>query len=132
MTNAKLNSITKISTISGTESALHRLLYEDVSHILNPVPMNVTLRCQLPSNGDRGYWLLDMTLSDDIKRNDLPLLGQIPESSIFRYISKQVELDNFLKILQRKVIHDYSPISIVELRPKYPNSPLLQDIFIYY
>ena len=51
-----------------------------------------------------------MILSDNMKqRNNLPLIGQILDSNIFRHhIPKQVELDKFLQILQKKVIHDYS------------------------
>ena len=56
--------------------------------ILNPVPINVTLRGQLPSFDDdkEDIDLPDMTLSDDMKqRNSFPLIGQILDSNIFRH-----------------------------------------------
>ena len=97
--------------IQGENKPVVRLPYEGISHILNPVPINVTLRGQFPSFDDdkEDIDLPDMTLSDVMKqRNKLPLLGQILDSNIFRlHIPKQVELDKFLQILKKKVIHDY-------------------------
>ena len=120
--------------IPGENKPVTRLPYEGISHILNPVPINVTLRGQLPPFDDEkeDIDLPDMKLSDDMKhRNSFPLIGQILDSNIFRHhIPKQVESDKFLQILKKKVIHDHSlPISFKELRAKYPNSPFLK-IFI--
>ena len=122
--------------IPGEIKPIARLPYEGISHILNPVPINVTLRGQLPSFDDdkEDIDLPDITLSDDMKqRNSFLLIGQILDSNIFRHhIPKQVELDKFLQILKKKVIHDYSlPISIKELRAEYPNSPFFKDIYRY-
>ena len=92
--------------IPGENKPIARLPYEGISHILNPVPINVTLRGQLPSFDDdkEDIDLPDMTLSDDMKqRNNLPLIGQVLESNIFRHhIPKQVELDKFLQILKKR------------------------------
>ena len=119
----------------GETKPVARLPYEGISHILNPVPINVMLRGQLPSFDDdkEDIDLPDMTLSDDMKqRIRFPLIGQILDSNIFRHhIPKQVELDKFLQILKKKVIRDYSlPISIKELGTEYPNSPFFSKIFI--
>ena len=85
---------------TGENKPVARLPYEGISHILNPVLTNVTLRDQLPSFDDdkEDIDLPDMTLSHDMKqRNNLPLIGQILEYNIFRHhIPKQVELDKFL------------------------------------
>ena len=102
--------------IPGENKPVARLPYGGISHILNPVPINVTLKGQLPSFDDdrEDIDLPDMTLSNDMKQRDsLPLIGQILGSNIFRHhIPKQVELDKFLQIIKKKVIHDYSlPIS---------------------
>ena len=96
----------------------------------------MTLRGQLPSldHDKEDIDLLEMTLSDDMKqRNSFPLLHQILDSNIFRHhIPKQAELDKFLQILKKRVIHDYSlPISIKELRAEYPNGPFFQRYLWY-
>ena len=102
-----------------------------------PVPINGMLRGQLPSfDGDtEDIDLPDMTISDDMKqRNSFPLIGQILNSNLFMHcIPKQVELDKFLQICKKKVIHDFSlPISIKELRAEYPNSPFFsKDTYRY-
>ena len=83
--------------IPGENRPVARLPYEGISHILHPVPINMTLRGQFPSFDDdkENIDLPDMTLSDDMKqRNKLPLISQILDSNIFRHhIPKQVELD---------------------------------------
>ena len=98
--------------IPGENKPIARLPYEGIFHILNPVPINVTLRGQLPSFDEdkEDIDLPDMTFSDDMKqRNNFPLIGQILNSNIFRHhIPKEVELDKFLQMLKKKVIHDYS------------------------
>ena len=68
------------SSAHGINQYLSELPYEGISHILNPVPINVTLWGQLPSFDDDkdDIHLPDMTLSDDMKkRNSFPLIGHI-------------------------------------------------------
>ena len=67
----------------GENKPAARLPYKGISHILNPVNINVTLRGHFPSFDDdkEDIGLPDMTLSDDMKqRNSFPLIGQILDS----------------------------------------------------
>ena len=48
------------------------------------------------------------------------------------HIPKQVEIDKFLDVLKKKVIHDYKfPLSSKQLRAEYKNSPFFKDIYNY-
>ena len=48
------------------------------------------------------------------------------------HIPKQVEIDKFLDVLKKKVIHDYTlPLSAKQLRAEYKNSPFFKDIHNY-
>ena len=94
---------------SGENKPVARLPYEGISHILNPVPINVILRGQLSSFNDdkEDIDLLGMTLSE--LRNSFPLIGQILDSNIFRHhIPKQVELDKFSRERSSMItLHQY-------------------------
>ena len=75
--------------IPGEKKPVARLPYKGISHILNHVPINVTLRGQFPSFDDdkEDIDLPDMTLKDDLKqRNSFPLIGQILDTNIFRHL----------------------------------------------
>ena len=108
--------------------------FECLSKFLNPMPIDVTFRGELPVF-DKGKeindHLPDMTINDelkDIKRR--PLLDHITDHNVLRaHISKQVEIDKFLDVLKKKVIHDYTmPLSAKQLRAEYKNSPFFKDI----
>ena len=62
-----------------------------------------------------------------------PLLQKIDENHIYRrHIPKQVELNQYIKLLRKKVIHDYNlPLSIKEFRNEYFKCPYFGDIYKY-
>ena len=92
--------------VPGQNRPITRLPYKGISHILNPVHINVTLVCQLPSfDDDEGdIDLPDMTFSDDFKqRNSFPLFSQILNSNMFRHhIPKQLEFDKSCKFSRKR------------------------------
>ena len=77
------------------------------------MPIDVTFRGELPVF-DKGKEINDhlpnMTIKDTKKR---PLLDHIIDHNVLRaHIPKQVEIDKFLDVLKKKVIHDYTlPLS---------------------
>ena len=111
--------------------------FEGLSKFLNPMPIDVTFRGELPVF-DKGKEINDhlpnMTINDDL--NDTkkrPLLDHIIDHNVLRaHIPKQVEIDKFLDVLKKKVIHDYTlPLSAKQLRAEYKNSPFFKDIHNY-
>ena len=78
--------------------------------------------------------LPDMTINDDIKdTKKRPLLDHIIDHNVLRaHIPKQAEIDKFLDVLKKKVIHDYTlPLSAKQLRAECKNSPFFKDIHNY-
>jgi hypothetical protein len=61
------------------------------------------------------------------------LFDEISDSKIFRkHIPKQVDLSKFMKVLKRKIVHDYEvPISLKELKADFKHSPFFKDIRKY-
>ena len=86
---------------------------EGLSKFLNPMPIDVTFRGELPVF-DKGKeindHLPDMTINDDLKdTKKRPLLDHIIDQNVLRaHVPKQVEIDKFLDVLKKKVIHDYT------------------------
>ena len=63
-----------------------------------------------------------MTINDDLKdTKKRPLLDHIIDHNVLRaHIPKQVEINKFLDVLKKKVIHDYTlPLSAKQLRAEY-------------
>ena len=111
--------------------------FEGLSKFLNPMPIDVTFRGELPVF-DKGKEINDhlpnMTINDDLKdTKKRPLLDHIIDHNVLRaHIPKQVEIDKFLDVLKKKVIHDYTlPLSAKQLRAEYKNSPFFKDIHNY-
>ena len=111
--------------------------FEGLSKFLNPMPIDVTFRGELPVF-DKGKevndHLLNMTINDDLKDTKKRLLlDHIIDHNVLRaHIPKQVEIDKFLGVLKKKVIHDYTlPLSAKQLRAEYKNSPFFKDIHNY-
>ena len=75
-----------------------------------------------------------MSLETEFKdAKSAPLLKYILEKNVLKtHIPKQVEIDKFLDIPKKKVIHDYKlPLSAKQLRAEYKNSPFFKDIYTY-
>ena len=111
--------------------------FEGLSKFLNPMSIDVTFRGKLPVF-DKGKEINDhlpnMTINDDLKdTKKRPLLDHIIDHNVLRaHIPKQVEIDKFLDVLKKKVIHDYTlPLSAKQLRAEYKNSPFFKDIHNY-
>ena len=66
-------------------------------------------------------------------RKPTSLLEQITKQAEIRTtIPKQAEIDKFVKILKRKILHNYElPIEIKEMKAEYPRSPYYKDIYKY-
>ena len=101
------------------------------------MPIDVTFRGELPVF-DKGKEINDhlpnKTINDDLKdTKKRPLLDHIIDHNVLRaHIPKQVEIDKFLDVLKKKVIHDYTlPLSAKQLRAEYKNSPFFKDIHNY-
>ena len=83
----------------------------------------------------------DVQVSDDflrppeesMYRRPITLVEKIRDSSIFRkHIPRQSELDKYLEIMKKKIIHDYQlPITLQELQAEYQKSPYFKDIYKY-
>ena len=83
----------------------------------------------------------DEEVTEDFLRQPTPeyfrkptrLIQSINEDTIFRkHIPRQVELDKYLKILKKKVIHNYQlSITHQEIRAEYSKSPYFKDIYKY-
>ena len=111
--------------------------FEGLSKFLNPMPIDVTFRGELPVF-DKGKeindHLPDMTINDELKNTKKrPLLDNIIDHNVLRaHIPKQVEIGKFLDVLKKKVIHDYTPpLSAKQLRAEYKDSPFFKDIHNY-
>ena len=107
--------------------------FEHLSKFLNPMPIDVTFRGELPVF-DRGKEINDHLPNGELKdTKKRPLLDHINDHNILRSnIPKQVEIDKFLDVLEKKVIHDYTlPLSAKQLRAEYKNSPFFKDIHNY-
>ena len=75
--------------------------------------------------------LPDMTIKDVLKdTKKRKLLDHIIDDNVLRaHIPKQIEINKFLDVLKKKVIHDYTlPLSAKQLRTEYKNSPFFKDI----
>ena len=103
------------------------------------MPIDVTFRGEL-SVFDKGKeindHLPDMTINDELKdTKKRPLLHHIIDHNVLRaHIPnpKQVEINKFLDVLKKKVIHDYTlPLSAKQLRAECKNSPFFKDIHNY-
>ena len=66
-------------------------------------------------------------------RTSKKLFDEMQDEMIFRkHLPRQLEINNFLESLKRKVIHDYDiPISIKELSAEYEKTPFFMDIYKY-
>ena len=111
--------------------------FEGLSKFLNPMPIDVTFRGELPvfdKSKEINDHLPNMTINDDLKdTKKRPLLDHIIDHNVLRvHIPKQVEIDKFLDVLKKKVIHDYTlPLSAKQLRAEYKNSPFFKDIQLH-
>ena len=66
-------------------------------------------------------------------RKALPVLKNSKDPNVFiRHIPKQIEIDEFLKILKAKVINSYSlPLLATEIEQAYKVSPAFKNIYQY-
>ena len=102
--------------------------FKGLSKFLNPVPIDVTFRGELPvfvKGKEINDHLPNMTINDELEdTKKRPLLDHIIDHNVLRaHIPKQVEIDKFLDVLKKKVIHDYTlPLSAKQLRAEYKNS----------
>ena len=64
-------------------------------------------------------------------RKSRKLFDEIQDEMIFRkHLPRQLEINNFLESLKRKVKHDYDiPMSIKELNAEYEKTPFFNDIY---
>ena len=70
-----------------------------------------------------------LTINDELKdTKKRPLLDHIIGHNVLRaHIPKQVEIDKFLDVLKKKVIHDYTlQLSAKQLGAEYKNSPFFR------
>ena len=111
--------------------------FKGLSKFLNPMPMmlHVEVNYQYFDKGKEiNNHLPNITIIDELKdTKKRPLLDHIIDHNVLRaHIPKQVEIDKFLDVLKKKVIHDYTlPLSAKQLRAEYRNSPFFKDIHNY-
>ena len=103
--------------------------------LLKPLPIDIRLTGQLPPYDmerelEEHDWIPTV---DDLNREKIQLFNSIPHKTIYaQHVPKQVELNRFIDVLKKKVIHDYKiPVSVKELRTEYHTSPFFQDIYKY-
>ena len=87
--------------------------FEGLSKFLNTMPIDVTFRGELlvfDKGKEINDHFPDMTINDELKDiKKRPLLDNITDHNGLRaHIPKQVEIDKFLDVLKKKVIHDYT------------------------
>jgi hypothetical protein len=78
--------------------------------------------------------LPSLRIPDEVlTRKPEKLIDSVDTDSILRkHIPKQNELSQFIKYLNKKVIHDYElPISLKELMAEYSSDPFYKDIYNY-
>ena len=111
--------------------------FEGLSKFLNPMPIGVTFRSELPvfdKVKEINDHLPNMTINDGLKdTKKRPLLDQIIHQNVLTaHIPTQVKIDKYLDVLKKKVKHDYTlPLSAKQLRTEYKNSPFFKDIHNY-
>ena len=95
-----------------------------MSQFLNPLPIDVSFRGELPAfdkDNDDTIDLPALSIEAEFKdANSEPLLKYILEKN---HIPKLVGIDKFLDVLKKKVIHDYKlPLSAKQLNTKIAHS----------
>ena len=76
----------------------------------------------------------DMTVPEEYKdKPNKALFKSLSTESILRqHLPQQKEVEQFIELLKRKVIHGYRlPLTLKELKASYTKSPFFKDIYIY-
>ena len=106
-----------------------------IESILEPIPIDVQLKGQLPSyeTGKEFEFPNLMPTEAEVQKRCSKLFDFIQTEEIMtKHIPKQKELDKFLEDMKYKVIHDYKiPLLIKEIRAAYSSSPYFKDIYKY-